>query len=185
MGRSTVWIGLLSALMLGAASITAKSSDASPPPVWTSLERMHADYVRAFVESEGFGRTRITPMMRLMHSGRLTLDDEPLRVGDVQLIGIAKHDPPVLYASGFIAFQHADTDERFLPMTASRSVDGQERLILRTLEKEQQVVARIDASGLKAYGAIRATTACLECHRSKREGDLLGAFVYRLDPAQH
>ncbi|MDR6839913.1 hypothetical protein [Pseudoxanthomonas sacheonensis] len=183
MGRNTVWIGLLGALMLGALSVTAKSSDASPP-VWTSLEGMHADYVRAFVESDGFGKARITPMMRLMHSGRLTLDDKPLHVGDVQLIGIAKHDPPVVYASGFMAFQHADTDESFLPMRASRSVDGQERLILRTLEKEQEVVARTDASGLKAYGAIRATTACLECHRSKREGDLLGAFVYRLEPAR-
>ena len=183
MGRNTVWIGLFAALMLGVVSITAKSSDASSP-VWTSLERMHADYVRAFVESEGFGRARITPMMMLMHSGRLALDDEPLHVGDVQLIGVAKHDPPVVYASGFMAFQHADTDERFLPMTASRSVDGQERLILRTLEKEQEVVTRNDASGLKAYGAIRATTACLECHRSKREGDLLGAFVYSLESAQ-
>ena len=183
MGRNTVWIGLLAALMLGAGSLVAKSSDASPP-VWTSMERMHADYVRAFVESDGFGRARITPMMMLMHNGRLTLDNKPLHVSEVQLIGIAKHDPPVVYASGFMAFQHADTDERFLPMPASRSVDGQERLILRVLEKEQEVVTRTDASGLKAYGAIRATTPCLECHRSKRTGDLLGAFVYRLQPAQ-
>jgi len=183
MGRNTVWIGLLAALVLGAGSITAKSSDASSS-AWTSVERMHADYVRAFVESEGFGRARITPMMRLMHSGRLALDDKPLHVSEVQLIGIAKHDPPVVYASGFMAFQHGDTDERFLPMTASRSVDGQERLILRTLEKEREVATLSDASGLKAYGAIRATTACLACHRSKGEGDLLGAFVYRLAPAQ-
>jgi hypothetical protein len=184
MGRYAAWIGLFAALVLGTGSIVAKSSEASSL-TWTSLERMHADYVKAFVESDGFGKARITPMMMLMHSGRLVLDGKSSHVGDVQLIGIAKHDPPLVYANGFMAFQHADTDQRFLPITASRSVDGQERLILRTLEKEQEVVARTDASGLKAYGAIRATTACLECHRSKREGDLLGAFVYRLEPAQH
>ena len=183
MARRMVWIGGLAACVLGAGSIAAKSSDVSPP-VWTSVERMHADYVRAFVESEGFGRTRITPMMRLMHSRSLVLDGKPLRVDDVQLIGIAKHDPPVVYASGFMAFQHADSDEQFLPAAATRHVDGQERLVLRGLEQGQQVLTHADASGLKTFGAIRATTACLECHRGKQAGDLLGAFVYRLEPAQ-
>jgi hypothetical protein len=181
MGRNTVWIGLLAALMLGTASITAKSSDASPP-AWTSLERAHADYVRAFVESDGFGKARITPMMILMHSGRLVLDGKSLYVGDVQLIGIAKHDPPVVYAGGFMAFQHADTDEKFLPAAATRHVDSRERLILRSLESGREVVVHADGSGLKAFGAVRADTACLECHRSKQVGDLLGAFVYRLEP---
>lgn len=183
MGRNTVWIGSLAALMLGAGSIAAKSPDASPP-VWTSVERMHADYVQAFVESDGFGKARITPMMILMHSGKLMLDGKPMHVGDVQLIGIAKHDPPVVYAGGFMAFQHADTDEKFLPAAAARHVDSQERLILRSLENGQEVVVHADASGLKAFGAVRANTACLECHRSKQTGDLLGAFIYRLGPAQ-
>ena len=183
MNRRIVWIGWLAACVLGAGSIAAKSSDA-PSPVWTSVERMHADYVKAFVESEGFGRARVTPMMRLMHSSSLALDGEPLRVDEVQLIGIAKHDPPVVYASGFMAFQHADADQDFLPATASRHIDSQERLVLRSLESGQEVVIHADASGLKAFGAIRAASACLGCHRSKHEGDLLGAFVYRLKPAQ-
>jgi hypothetical protein len=183
MGRYTAWIGLFAALALGTGSIIAKSSEESTL-AWTSLERMHADYVKAFVESDGLGRARITPMMILMHSGRLVLDGKPLHVGDVQLIGIAKHDPPVVYAGGFMAFQHADTDEKFLPAAATRHVGSRERLILRSLESGQDVVVHTDASGLKAFGAVRADTACLECHRSKQEGDLLGAFVYRLEPTQ-
>lgn len=183
MGRNTVWVGLLVALVLGLGSVTAKSSDASPP-AWTSVERMHADYVQAFVESEGFGRARVTPMMMLMHRGILVLDGKPLHVGEVQLVGIAKHDPPVVYANAFMAFQHGDADQRFLPMTASRHIDGQERLILRGMEQGQEVVTQAGGSETKVLGAIRTTTACLECHRSKREGDLLGAFVYRLEPAQ-
>ena len=183
MGRITVWIAVFAILMLGAGSITARSSDA-PPPAWTSLDRMHTDYVQAFVESKGFGKARITPMMMLMHHGRLTLDDQPFHVGEVQLVGIARHDPPVVYASGFMAFQHAETDERFLPLSATRPIDSQERLVLQTLENGQEVVTRSEVTGLKAYGAIRASTACLQCHRSKREGDLLGAFIYRLQPAQ-
>jgi hypothetical protein len=181
MGRYTAWMGLSAALALGAVSIIAKSADPSPP-AWTSAERMHTEYVQAFVESEGFGMARMTPMMRLMHSGRLTRDDQTLHVREVQLIGIAKHDPPVVYANAFMAFQHGDTEQRFMPMTASRHIDGRERLILRSMEKGQEVVIQADGSETKAFGAVRATSACLQCHRSKREGDLLGAFVYRLEP---
>lgn len=183
MGRNSVWLGVLAVLVLAVGSITAKSADA-PPPAWISLDRMHADYVRAFVESEGFGKARITPMMMLMHHGGLTLEDQALHVGEVQLVGIARHDPPVVHAGGFMAFQHAETDHRFLPLSATRPIDGQERLVLQTLEKGQEVVTRSEAAGLKAYGAIRASTACLQCHTGKRAGDLLGAFIYRLQPAQ-
>jgi len=181
MNRRIVWMGGLVAGMLCGLSIAAKSSDASPP-VWTSVERMHADYVKAFVESEGFGRARVTPMMRLMHTRSLSLHGKPLRVDEVQLIGIAKHDPPVVYPSGFMAFQHADAEQSFLPATPSRHIDGQERLVLRSLESGQEVVTRADDSGLKAFGAIRADSACLACHRTKQTGDLLGAFIYRLEP---
>jgi len=183
MDRRIAWIGLFAVCVPVAMTLAAKS----PVPTassWTSVEGMHADYVQAFVESEGFGKARITPMMRLMHGGILVLDGKAMRIGDVQLIGIAKHDPPVVYASGFMAFQHGDTDQRFLPMTATRRIDAQERVILGSLEKEQVAVTLADTSGPRAFGAIRAGSTCLECHRSKREGDLLGAFVYRLEPTQ-
>jgi len=183
MDRRIAWIGLFAVCVPVAITLAAKSPVPTAPS-WTSVERMHADYVRAFVESEGFGKARITPMMRLMHGGILVLDGKAMRVGDVQLIGIAKHDPPVVYASGFMAFQHGDADQRFLPMTATRRIDAQERLILGSLQKDREAVILADASGPRAFGAIRADSACLECHRSKHAGDLLGAFVYRLESAQ-
>ena len=132
--RRIVWIGLFAVCVPGAITLAAKAS-VTTPPAWTSAERMHADYVQAFVESEGFGKARITPMMMLMHRGVLVLDGKPMRVGEVQLIGIAKHDPPVVYANAFMAFQHGDANQRFLPMGAPRDIDGREELILRSLER--------------------------------------------------
>ena len=37
---------------------------------------------------------------------------------------------------------------------------------------------------MSAVGAIRATETCLQCHRSKHAGDVLGAFIYRVLPVQ-
>jgi hypothetical protein len=33
-------------------------------------------------------------------------------------------------------------------------------------------------------GPIRAGDECLGCHKNKRAGDMLGAFVYSLQPMQ-
>jgi len=40
----------------------------------------------------------------------------------------------------------------------------------------------MDGDGLRATGSIRARKECLACHKGKRTGDLLGAFVYTLRP---
>lgn len=183
MGRRNAWIGLFAACLLGSGANAAEPLD-SRAPAWTSLDGMHADYVKAFVQSEGFGIARITPMMRLVQGGSLILDSQRLRVEDVQLIGIAKHDPPVVYPGGFLKFQHGDEDQTFLSRDAQRPVDEQELRILASLQKGEEVVSQARAGGIAAVGAIRATDACLQCHRSKQAGDLLGAFVYRLVPAQ-
>ena len=183
MHRRSAGIGLLVFCLAGAVTLAAKPP-APTPPEWTSVERMHAGYVQAFVESEGFGMARVTPMMALMHKGVLTLDGQALRVGEVQLIGIAKHDPPVVYASAFMAFQHGEAGQDFLPVHMPRHVDEREESILRDLHKGTEVMMQTDAPELRAFGAIRASAECLACHRNKREGDLLGAFVYRLEPAE-
>jgi hypothetical protein len=145
---------------------------------------MHAAYVKAFVQSDGFGIRRVTPMMMLVQGGSLSLEGRRLRVQDVQLIGIAKHDPPVVYPGGLLKFQHGDKDQTFLPVSATRPIDEQERRILASLQQGEEVVSRPHTSGIAAVGAIRATESCLQCHRSRRVGDLLGALVYDLAPAQ-
>lgn len=183
MGRRSVCSGLIAAGLLGGGAIAAESSDPHAR-AWTSLQGMHADYVDAFVQSDGFGIRRVTPMMMLVQGGSVTLDSQRLRVEDVQLIGIAKHDPPVVYPGGFLKFQHGDKDQAFLSQAAQRPVDVQEQRILASLQKGEEVVSKAHAGGVAAFGAIRATEACLQCHQSKQVGDLLGAFVYRLAPAQ-
>lgn len=183
MDRRNVWVGLFAACLLGGGANAAESFD-SRAPAWTSLQGMHVDYVKAFVQSEGFGFARVTPMMRLVQGGSLMLDSQRLRVEDVQLIGIAKHDPPVVYAGGLLKFQHGDEDQAFLSGDAERPVNEQELRILASLQEGEEVVGQARAGGIAAVGAIRATDACLQCHQSKQVGDLLGAFVYRLVPAQ-
>jgi len=183
MGRRSTWIGVFAAGLIGSGAIAAESADPHAR-TWTSLQDMHAEYVKAFVQSDGFGIRRVTPMMMLVQGGTVTLDGRRLRVEDVQLIGIAKHDPPVVYPGGFLEFQHGDKDRAFLPLPATRPVDEQERRILTSLQQGEEVVSRARINGIAAVGAIRATESCLQCHRNKQVGDLLGAFVYSLAPAQ-
>lgn len=183
MGRRSAWIGLFAVGLAVSGAIAAESADRHAYS-WTSLQGMHGDYVKAFVQSDGFGIRRVTPMMMLMQGGSVTLDGQRLRVEDVQMIGIARHDPPVVYPGGFLKFQHGDAEQAFLAWVATRAVDERERTILARLQKGEEVVGQSQAGGIATVGAIRATEACLQCHRSKQVGDLLGAFVYRLAPVQ-
>lgn len=176
-------IALCMASVATGATFAAESAHPRAP-AWTSLEELHADYVRAFVHSDGFGIRRVTPMMRLMQEGSLLLNGQQLRVEDVQMIGIARHDPPVVFAGGFLKFQHGDEHVPFLLDDAQRPLDAQERRVLDKLRAGQQVLASAMPGG-PAIGAIRAEHSCLQCHRAEQEGDLLGAFVYTFGPLTH
>ena len=41
-----------------------------------------------------------------------------------------------------------------------------------------------EPGGLRLFGPTHARSECLDCHRNKQVGDLLGAFSYRLEPAR-
>jgi len=180
MHRRSALIGWFTACAMGGAAVAAEP--VVPESLeWTSLWAMHADYLNAFVHSDGFGARRVTPMMRLMQSGSLRLGVGRLRVEDVQMIGIAKHDPPVVHQGGMLKFQHGDEGPDFLPEAAQRPLNAQERDVVRRLQAGEQMVSLSAASGAAA-GPVRATADCLQCHQSKKEGDLLGAFVYSLRP---
>lgn len=154
------------------------------PPA--ALLRMHDDFVSAFVESDGFGYARVTPMMRLLHGYR-TAGETPFHVADVALVGIAKHDPPVVFASPFQGFLHAPdmpSGSRIAvrPRPQGRPLTQVERDAVRALEDGAPLLVRTDGDGLRATGPIRARKECLACHKAKRTGELLGAFVYTLRP---
>lgn len=181
MNRGGALIGWLAACALGGAAVAAEPG-LPESPEWTSLSAMHADYIEAFVHSDGFGMRRVTPMMRLMQGGELRLDGQRLRVEDVQMVGIARHDPPVVHQGGMLKFQHGEQGPEFLPEVVQRPLNAPELYGMRRLQAGDRIVFIPAPNSESAVGAIRATADCLRCHQSKKEGDLLGAFVYTLRP---
>jgi hypothetical protein len=175
--------------VVGAAPPVAESAeapDASSDAPPAGLLRMHDDFVSAFVESDGFGYARVTPMMRVMHRYR-TQGQPSLWVANVELIGIARHDPPVVFASPFQGFLHAPdmpsgSEIAIRPRPEGRPLTQAEREAVQALEDGVPLLVHADGDGLRATGPIRARNECLACHKGKREGDLLGAFVYTLRP---
>lgn len=147
-----------------------------------ALRRMHGEFVDAFVDSRGFGRMRVTPMMaRMREAGFNALDEHGRCVIDVELVGVARHDPPVVHAARFMGFQHPDGDPGLRASPAStRGLQPWEREALAALQAGTELVVRNTPRGERAMGAIRARPACLSCHEDHREGDVLGALGYGL-----
>ncbi len=63
-----------------------------------ALWRMHDEFVLAFIDSEGFGQRRLPAMSSVMQK---TVEGTPWFVTDLELIGVAKHDPPRVFGGGF------------------------------------------------------------------------------------
>ena len=172
--------GLVAMMSLAAAAAWASAVDRDAP-TQDELLRMHDEFVLAFVDSEGFGRARVTPMMRVMQGYR-TRGDTPLWVQDLQLIGIARHDPPVVFSSAFQGFQHSEEGMALAPRREGTPLTETERADVRALENGQKLVVQPQGDALRVTGPISAASECLGCHKDKRAGDLLGAFVYTLRP---
>lgn len=147
-----------------------------------ALRRMHGEFVDAFVDSRGFGRMRVTPMMARMRDARFEAVDEHGRcVIEVELVGVARHDPPVVHAASFMGFQHPDGDSGLrAPPPSTRGLHAWEREALAALASGRELVVLDTPRGERAMGAIRARPACLSCHEDHREGDVLGALAYGL-----
>ena len=90
---------------------------------------MHDDFVLVFIDSKGFGKMRITPMMQVMQRYR-TQGERPLWVENLQLIGIAKHDVPVVFSSPFQGFQHAEDDMSQRPQQDGQPLTQEQRMPL-------------------------------------------------------
>jgi len=147
-----------------------------------ALRRMHGEFVDAFVDSEGFGRRRVTPMMaRMRHYQFEGVGDDGRCVLDMELVGVARHDPAVVHGAHFMGFQHRDADAAAsVPMTSTRALQAWERDALVALKAGSGIVVQTTPTGTRAMGPIRARAACLACHDGHREGDVLGALSYGL-----
>jgi len=184
---AAIALSAAAALAVAAAQRDSAAVAPAPPPPSQespSLADFHARYVETFVASPGFGPERISPMRRLMSGSSVRIDGTVLRTADLRLIGIAKHDPPVTYAADYDGPAHPGSRQASGANGIPRELTGWEREALVRLAAGEPVVASIGERGaLCAAGPIRARTECLGCHRAKREGDLLGALVYDLRPA--
>lgn len=167
-----------------------------------SIEFMHMEAVSWFVGRPGFGMSRVKPVNEVYFGTLPLLDrkvnfmEETFAVKEMQLIGIAKHDPPVafLLEDSTASSPHRPAGkDRGVPMSnmqdyKTRSLTEDEKRAIETLKadatQEVVVTGRVLSLGpapIVAVGPIRAGRSCLDCHDAK-EGELLGAFSYTLEP---
>lgn len=170
--KSLLTAGVFLAAMPCATAVGAPEGDAA-------LQRMHGAFVEAFVDSDGFGMRRVTPMMAHMRHYQSDGLGDGRCVVDVELVGVARHDPAVVHTAHFMGFQHRDERSAApAPVASIRGLQAWERDALAALTAGSAMVVRTTPSGMRAMGPIRARQACLACHDGYREGDVLGALSY-------
>jgi hypothetical protein len=167
----------LVALTAGAAIVGWSSAVGREGPP-RELLRMHDDVVLAFIDSEGFGQRRLPAMSGVLHK---PVDGSHWYVAHLELIGVAKHNPPRVFSNEMSIF-HQRSKATPPPRTTGRAMTVQEKQALRDLDAGQRLIVEKQGKGLRVVGAIRAGGECIGCHKNKRAGDMLGAFVYSLWP---
>jgi|GEM_PF-897696 len=91
----------------------------------------------------------------------------------LELVSLLKHSEPAVYISKHLPRM----DE--LSEATTRPLSDFESQALPKLRAGEELVIDTQPGEIRMLGAVRAITRCLDCHRA-REGDLLGAFTYRL-----
>jgi hypothetical protein len=94
----------------------------------------------------------------------------------LELVSLLKHDPPAAYISENLPRME---DLREAP---TRLLDEFEASALQKLRTGEELVVEVQPQEIHMVGALRALKQCTECHSVER-GELLGAFTYRLVPA--
>jgi len=151
---------------------------------------MHRNFVDEFVEAEGFGVRRITHLAPAPYE--FTIGDQRYRVESRALMSLLKAEEPVVYVEppntpgaimNFLAPFGGRTHARETRNEphAIRPLSEFETRALSRLRDGRDVVVKFGPGGSWAVGAISARTDCIRCHGGN-EGDLLGAFVYQLQP---
>lgn len=169
-------LGLVALAAAAAVVGWASAVERDDPP--RGLLRMHDDFVLAFIDSEGFGQRRLPAMAGVLHK---PVDGARWHVAHLELIGIAKHNPPQVFSSEMSIF-HLQNKETPPPRATGRPMTMREQRALRKLDAGQRLIVEKQGNELRVVGAIRAGDECLGCHKNKRAGDMLGAFVYSLWP---
>ena len=169
------------AVLMSIAAIVGVSFAVERDNAPRELLRMHDDAVLQFIDSEGFGQRRLPAMSKVLHR---QVDGTDFVLFRLELIGVAKHNPPKVFSADMSIFHRPN---KTLPPAArvdGRAMTRWERHALRDLYNGQRLIVEKQADrGLRVVGAIHAGGECLGCHKDKRAGDMLGAFVYTLVPS--
>ena len=154
---------------------------------WTTYDAMHKFFVERFVESEGFGISRMVSQRDIARSNALYVNGESYRVGSVRLISPGEPDKegkpgkPFAYEPAEkVSMRGTDPMRNALKESDKKALGPFETEAMAKLRAGEQTVMGAEAGKPMLIGAIRATTECLECHKVK-EGTLLGAFRYPLE----
>lgn len=158
-----------------------------PQPV-ASMEETHRAFIKRFLDAPGFGVRRVLLPEYYRPAPPVQWDNQTFVVTPPQLIGLEEHEQAVAYVLPAGSFLKADLTNRVLRSSVkTRALDAFEAEALAALRAGQELVLKRDLpaatnqTALRALGAIRAGTACLECHGGG-EGKLLGAFSYTFAP---
>ncbi|QOV89406.1 hypothetical protein [Humisphaera borealis] len=154
---------------------------------WTTYDAMHKFFVERFVESEGFGFSRMISQRDLARSNALYVDGQSYRVGAVRLISPGEPDKEGKVGKPFayeptekVKMRGRDPMRNALKESDKKALGPFETEAMAKLRAGEQTVMGAEGGKPMLIGAIRATTDCLECHKVK-EGTLLGAFRYPLE----
>lgn len=72
---------------------------------FSSVDNMHSQLVEQFVQSQGFGASRIARPKHLLGLTRgVVIDNEMFSIKALDLVGVAGHDPPVVH----LQFEHLE-----------------------------------------------------------------------------
>ena len=150
-------------------------NDGSTPRQWDSLDAMHAYYIKSFVESEGFGGSRIPQITP--RDWMLAVDGKLYSVGKLELLSFI-HDGE----QDVVAYENSWN------VLARNSLSGYEQRPLT--EFEQRVVDYLRSGGepvlhhknleTRLVAPLTASESCLQCHDGEK-GDVVGAFSYSLN----
>ena len=148
------------------------------PGMWKSFEELHERYTQAFVNSEGFGISRLLTFNSPENRAFL-VNGRKCRVHRAQLIGLSG-DVPRVYESSFTN----PTRSMLATSTQRPLTDFETQAIHRMKGGADYVLSGNDREAENPLGtlvaALRTSQSCMECHDAEH-GQLLGALAYRLD----
>lgn len=182
--RVSVVTSAIAAAAIGLTGAIVHTQDIRPlraqvlEPTWETCEDMHAEYAARFEGTRGFGLSRMAQPPMQDRSGVLDLGGARYAIDSIELVGLLQRDAPVVYAPVYHG-QLVDSIK-----SKVRETTAFERTALASFGGGDDIaISQPDAAGvLRCMGTLRAKHTCVQCHQSKKDGDLLGAFSYALRP---